>query len=511
MLTVITESTDKAMLPREVKPLNISIDKNNTPFSRMLESNTERPKKAEGNESARPKQSEALHEEGSSKAAKSAVKEDVVQSAVQDNSTKTASAQDKEAVSKKALKDGEAKDFKASSAKVKGKGGFSKKASKHNVYLAKVGKAQSAEGKVQAAEDESTSTKVQAADKGQTKASIKGNAKASKQKTAHDANGTEAKTGKAFDANSDEENIESNTIEENSLPPSALTMAENIAAANAASNEGKDATPPALEEKSEGDALLAVDGMKKADGENSVASAKGKGTLEAKAHKKKQTLDKDEKITVIDLRSEKDLARVNAAEAQKAEGAQGKANASGSEAQLNVNVAEAARQNITSGNTQSAAASSSAFQAMVENSVRDNTPDIVKTGTLLLRDNNTGTINLVMQPENLGNVRIVLHLADNVVSGQITVHSEEAYNAFKNNGAGLSQAFNDSGFDCQGFTLSYSGQGAAENGQGAGPEQGGQYAFMSKMAERGYDGAAFSSPVLDGNAYAADYSVNIVA
>lgn len=101
----------------------------------------------------------------------------------------------------------------------------------------------------------------------------------------------------------------------------------------------------------------------------------------------------------------------------------------------------------------------SRFASMLSNQLQNNAADIVKTGSIVLRDGNAGTINLVLHPEQLGNVKISLELHDKLVSAQITVASEEAFQAFKESITALKQAFAESGFQTGGFDLAWAGSG----------------------------------------------------
>lgn len=127
---------------------------------------------------------------------------------------------------------------------------------------------------------------------------------------------------------------------------------------------------------------------------------------------------------------------------------------------LNADVARVqSQQNILASNNQSAGATGSTFQAMLSQQIQENAPEFVKAGSIILRDNNSGTINMTMKPESLGNVKISLEVSDKVIAGQITVHSQEAYDAFKQNLDVLKQAFQQNGFDSAGFTLNLAQSG----------------------------------------------------
>lgn len=99
------------------------------------------------------------------------------------------------------------------------------------------------------------------------------------------------------------------------------------------------------------------------------------------------------------------------------------------------------------------------FASMLSEELRANSADLVKTGHIVLKDNNQGLIRLTLHPETLGNVRISLDLSDRKISGKIIVSSREAYEAFNENLDGLSKAFVEGGFESAGFDLSWSGSG----------------------------------------------------
>ncbi len=101
------------------------------------------------------------------------------------------------------------------------------------------------------------------------------------------------------------------------------------------------------------------------------------------------------------------------------------------------------------------------FGTMLSSELQSNSSELVKTGSIILRDGNQGSINLILHPEELGNVKIRLEISDNVLTGRITVASEEAYNAFKENLGSLKEAFDANGFDTAGFDLAWSGEDQA--------------------------------------------------
>lgn len=508
-MTVAMEGVDKAALQREIKPLNIGVEKKDTPFSRMLERAMDKGSKAKStaDEANKVQSNEAAHDDTS--AIDNPVKDEKasgIASSEAKDEKEIAESKDSETLTEdaQAAADKDVKDSAKTAQKTEAKDVAQKTAAKGLDKEQTVGRAMQTgndkdSGEVKRLPHSATDTKMKGKEKdkiGSNKEGKDGKA-SSLREPAKPARGNRLSqegdcfTGSQVGGNRNDENAGAGAV-----------IADVKAQANVQEQ--------IFDTQEQDTEIAAVTGAKgKTEGSNTVKS--NVEELKAKAAKKKQTLDKDGKIAVIDQRSEDGKARA-AADLSKEEKAALKVHSNKGEAQLNINATEATKQNIASSSTQSAASSSSVFQSMVENSVRENTPEIVKAGTLLLRDNNTGTINLVMHPENLGNVRIVLHLQDNAVSGQITVHSEEAYNAFRHSATALSQAFNDSGFDSQGFTVSYSGADASGQGQEAGQRQAqdAQYTFMSGRAERGYDGAAHFVPA-DSGVYASDYSVNIVA
>ena len=171
--------------------------------------------------------------------------------------------------------------------------------------------------------------------------------------------------------------------------------------------------------------------------------------------------------------------------------------------------ATAIDQNITSSSTQTAAANGSNFQSMLANAIQENAPDFVKAGNIVLRDGNQGSINLILRPESLGNVKISLSLSDKVITGQITVQSQEAYDAFKESIGALREAFAQSGFEAQGFDLNFSqGQQFAQSQQQEWQQP--EFAVRAGQTYGDYVSLADSDDV--GMRYEnSDHGINIVA
>ena len=168
---------------------------------------------------------------------------------------------------------------------------------------------------------------------------------------------------------------------------------------------------------------------------------------------------------------------------------------------------------ITSSNSQAAGAAGSNFQAMLENLIENNAQDFARAGSIVLKDNNAGSISLILHPESLGNVKINLELSDKVVTGHITVASKEAMAAFEGSLNSLKNAFSQGGFDNASFDLSMAGQNAG----GFGSSSQGDSRNMQNLSDRLYGdltvevsaGAADSDYLSYGKV--SDYSVDIVA
>lgn len=170
---------------------------------------------------------------------------------------------------------------------------------------------------------------------------------------------------------------------------------------------------------------------------------------------------------------------------------------------LSLSLSETAKQNILSSNNQTAGASGSTFQQMLSQQIQFNAPDFVRAGNIVLQDNNSGSINMILKPENLGNVKINLHLSDNVITGQITVNSKEAFDAFKQNLETLKQAFQNSGFENANLSLSYADTSSGSFAQGERQQSSEQF-FSNKVYGDYASSAEISGVASSQAAYSAD-------
>lgn len=109
---------------------------------------------------------------------------------------------------------------------------------------------------------------------------------------------------------------------------------------------------------------------------------------------------------------------------------------------------------------------SETFQGALERALHDNfNGEIARTGSIVLKANDTGIIRLALRPEALGTVKIELNLADNSITGKIIVESEEAKAAFENNINDMVKSFQEQGFDSAKLEVSVGSNGGFQERQ----------------------------------------------
>lgn len=273
-------------------------------------------------------------------------------------------------------------------------------------------------------------------------------------------------------------------------------------------------------------AALVQEGLQNQTAENIVDAKKleqdleiEQKTLEIKADSKADSdysvKNPKEKISVIDLRTKQEAAQDSKPVEKTAKNLKVEYNADNT-ATVTMELdqqAQIAGENMLALDNQTAAANGSDFQAMVNNQIQANVPEFVKTGTVLLKDNDKGTINLVLHPDDLGNVKIHLSMDGKTVSAHITVNTKEALEVFKDNAQTLREAFAKNGFDTANFDVSYNG---SSNGQ-AGQDFKDLYDGSDIMARNVYNnflgGGSDDGYIPDSYEFAknSEYSINIVA
>ncbi len=171
-----------------------------------------------------------------------------------------------------------------------------------------------------------------------------------------------------------------------------------------------------------------------------------------------------------------------------------------------------AEADVLSLNTQTAASNGSNFQAMLSNQLSNVAPEFVKAGSLVLKDNNQGTINLILHPDDLGNVKIHLSLDGKTLSGHITVATKEALQVFKDNAETLREAFIKSGFDTASFDVAMNNGGSFNQDMGFNGQDDGRNLFAKHAYGDSAGGlSAELDDIFENTVDITNYSVNIVA
>lgn len=228
--------------------------------------------------------------------------------------------------------------------------------------------------------------------------------------------------------------------------------------------------------------------------------------------KKQFTLDKEGKITVEDLRTKPEIQNETEQTKKPLVKASEVKLTNENTAVMSVELNPNAEADVLSLNTQTAASTGSNFQAMLSNQLTNVAPEFVKAGNLVLKDNNQGTINLILHPDDLGNVKIHLSLDGKTLSGHITVATKEALQVFKDNAETLREAFIKSGFDGASFDVAMNNGGSFNQNMDFGSQDDGTSLFAKRVYGDSAGGlSAEVDDIFENIEDITNYSVNIVA
>lgn len=227
-------------------------------------------------------------------------------------------------------------------------------------------------------------------------------------------------------------------------------------------------------------------------------------------NKKQLTLDKEGKITVEDLRTNPQVE--NLEDEKPALKVTEVKLTDENTAVMTMDLNQTANADVLSLNNQTAASNGSNFQAMLNNQIQTNAPEFVKAGNLVLKDNNQGTINLVLHPDDLGNVKIELSLDGKTLNGHITVATKEALQVFKDNAETLREAFIKNGFDTATIDVALNNGGNFNQQNEDFAQNDGRNIFARNVyASNGSTGDGAAGNNLQNFEEISNYSVNIVA
>ena len=271
----------------------------------------------------------------------------------------------------------------------------------------------------------------------------------------------------------------------------------------------KDSENDALELKVRTDADTTVQENLALATENKAEDMKFDFSGKNQGDKKEFALDKEGKITVEDLRTEaSDEPSDKKSALRTSEIKLTGENTAVMAVELNPN----AEADVLSLNNQSAAADGSNFQAMLSNQLHNVAPEFVKAGNLILKDNNQGTINLVLHPDDLGNVKIHLSLDGKTLSGHITVATKEDLQVFKENAETLREAFIKNGFDTANFDVAMNNGGSFNQNMGFEGQNDGTNQIAKRLYGSSGEGLnAELESIFENAEDISNYSVNIVA
>lgn len=296
--------------------------------------------------------------------------------------------------------------------------------------------------------------------------------------------------------------VEKSEPVENESEKKIITGNKKIEKSSDKSKESFDDYTFELKDRTDNSKNVAVNVSEKKDNKNSLENQK-------KSNKESFTIDKQGKITVEDRRTEP----VEPKNVYKKSELKTEMKVTGeNSAQMTMELSQNTETNVLSLNGQTAASNGSNFQAMLNNQIQMNTPDIVKAGNIVLKDNNQGSIDLIIHPDDLGNVKINLSLNGKELTGHITVATKEAMEVFKDNAQTLREAFIESGFENVNFDVSMGNNGNFNQSGDFGNGQEDNRFIANRTYSNDVEiSSAGTENNLENSSNFSDYSVNIVA
>jgi flagellar hook-length control protein FliK len=179
----------------------------------------------------------------------------------------------------------------------------------------------------------------------------------------------------------------------------------------------------------------------------------------------KEEKEAEEKLTVLDLRSEKSSKRGNSdnnpsfdnrekseiSTEQNDQKNDSTLNQSKEIAFIKIDQGSSAKSEVP---VKSLTAEQS---AVLEKLKSDGNSEIVKQTKIILNDNSSGELKMVLKPERLGYVRIKINLDDNNIVGRIIVDNNNIKEIFENNMESLLRSFRESGFGNASLEVSVGG------------------------------------------------------
>jgi flagellar hook-length control protein FliK len=124
--------------------------------------------------------------------------------------------------------------------------------------------------------------------------------------------------------------------------------------------------------------------------------------------------------------------------------------------------------------------------------------EIVRQVKVVLTRADAGEIRINLRPENLGRVRVEIHLDDNRLTGRIFVDSAAAREAFRNSLDGLQTRLVESGFGAADLELAWEGNSGTFAGFGGSSSKNGKQVHLAVREFENMAGSVIQDVLADG-------------